>query len=127
MNGMTPERYRENMTIVMVLQALLGTLSLNMKALTLEFGGDNDVVAHFLSRQESGEDREEIEQNFPTEVSVFANGTELDEVLVIPVIELVDDHEPGYIPPGRRSWYSETDRLLQPVRRRMSIIVTARP
>jgi hypothetical protein len=102
MNGMTPELYRENMIIVMVLQALLGTLSLNMKALTLEFGGDNEVVAHFLLRQESGPDREEIEENFPTEVSVFTNGTELGEVLAVPVIEFVTDHEPGYVPPGRR-------------------------
>lgn len=103
MNGITPELNRENMIIITVLQALNGILSVNIKALTLEFGGsDDDVVAHFLFRKESGEDREEIEENFPTEVSVMTNGTELGEVVAVPVIEFVADHEPGYVPPGRR-------------------------
>jgi hypothetical protein len=108
MSGMTPKLYRENFIILMVLQALFGTLSPNLKALTLEFGDNNDIVAHFLLRQESDADREEIEENFPTEVSVMTNGielgdgTELGEVLAVPVIEFVADHEPGYVPPGRR-------------------------
>ncbi len=64
MSGMTPELYRENMIVLMVLQALQGGLSPSMKVLTLEFGGDNDVVAHFLLREESEVDREEIEDNW---------------------------------------------------------------
>ena len=98
---MTSELHRENMIDLMVLQALYGTLTTNMKALSLEFVGA-DVVAHFLLRDESEVDRVEIEDNFPTEVSVLTNGTDIGEVLAIPVIEFVADHDPGYVPPGRR-------------------------
>jgi hypothetical protein len=99
---MTPEVYRENMIELMVLQALLGTLSTNVKALTLEYVGA-DVRAHFLLRADSAEDREEIEENLPTEVSVFTNGIPgMGEVVVDPVIHLVGDEPEGFIPPGRR-------------------------
>jgi hypothetical protein len=99
-SGMTPELDRENMIELMVLQAIYGALSTNLKALTLEFVG-TDVVAHFLLRDESEVDRVGIEDNFPTEVSVLTNGTDIGEVLAIPVIEFVADHDLGHVPPGR--------------------------
>jgi hypothetical protein len=100
MNGMSPKLYRENQIELMVLQALYGVLSSNIKALTLEYV-ERDVVVHFLLGQESEVDREEIEENFPTEISVLTLGTDIGEVLAMPVIEFVGEHEPGYVPPGR--------------------------
>ena len=101
MNGITPELDRQNQIEIVVLQALCGVLSSNIKALTLEYL-ERDVVVHFLLREESEVDREEIEENFPTEVSVLTNGTEIGEVLAIPVIEFVGKNEYGYLPPGRQ-------------------------
>jgi hypothetical protein len=101
-SGMTPRVNGENMIVLMVLQALLGTLSSNVKALTLEFGSEG-VTAHFLLREESSEDREQIEENLPTEVSAFTIGVPgVGDTLVIPMIELVADRAPDYVPPGRR-------------------------
>jgi hypothetical protein len=74
-----------------------------VKAVTLEFEEEGDVTAHFLLREESPADREEIEENFPNEVSVFTIGVPgVGDTLMKPVIELATDHPPGYIPPGRR-------------------------
>lgn len=101
MSGMTPELYRENMIVLCVVQALWGALSPNMKAVTLEFLGE-DVVAHFLLHRESAIDREEVEEEFPVEVDALTAGfPEVGGVLVISKIELVEDHEPGFCPPGR--------------------------
>jgi hypothetical protein len=89
------------MIVLSVVQALCGAVSANTKAITLEFTGD-DVVAHFLLRQESPVDREEIEDDFPTEVAALTMGLpEVGDVLVIPKIELVESHPAGYRPPGR--------------------------
>jgi hypothetical protein len=102
MSGMTPELYRENMIELIVLQALLGVLSSRVKALTLEFEGE-DVIAYFLLREESPEDREEIEENFAAEVEAFTLGVPgVEDTLVRPVIHLAQDYPPGYVPPGRR-------------------------
>jgi hypothetical protein len=101
MSGMTPKLYRENMIVLCVVQALWGALSPNMKAVTLEFPGD-DVVVHFLLHQESSTDREEIEEEFPTEVAVLAIGfPEVGDIGVSTKIELVEHHEPRFRPPGR--------------------------
>jgi hypothetical protein len=101
-SGMTPQLYRENMIELLVLQALLGTISTNVKALTLEFD-EEQVTAHFLLRGESRRDREEIEENLPVEVSVLTNGLpDVGETVVISVIELLADHPIDYVPPGRR-------------------------
>ena len=101
MSGMTPELYRENMIELMIIQALAGHLSSKVKALTLEFNGA-DVIAYFLLREESPEDREEIEEDFAAEVEVFTLGVPgLEDVLVRPVIQLVQDYPQGYVPPGR--------------------------
>ena len=102
MSGMTPELYRENMIELIILQALVGRLTSNLKALTLEFHGE-EVTAYFLLREDSPQDREEIEEELPTEVSVFTNGVPgVGDTLVNPVIQLVADQTEGYVPPGRR-------------------------
>ena len=75
-----------------------------MKAHTLEYVG-TDVVAHVLSPEESEVDREEIEDNLPTEVSVPIYGTDMGEVLATPVIEFVGDHDPVTFRLGGECWY----------------------
>jgi hypothetical protein len=102
MSGMTPEVYRQNMIVIFALQAISGVLTTKVKSVTVEFV-ESGVVAHFLLREESREDREEIEENFPTELSVFANGVPgVGDIRVTPIIELVAEHPPGYVPPGVR-------------------------
>jgi hypothetical protein len=99
--GMHPKLYRENIIVLMLLQAMIGQLSNNVKALSVEFDGE-DVVAHFLLREDNLADREEIFDNLPTEVSVLTNGVPgVGEVLVRPGIELVAERPPGFRPPGR--------------------------
>jgi hypothetical protein len=100
--GMTPKLYRENMIILMVLQAIDGVLSSAVKGLSVEFGEAGDVSAYFLLWEESASDRLEIEENLATEVSVLTNGLpEVGEAVVRPVIELVSEKPPDYRPPGR--------------------------
>jgi hypothetical protein len=98
---MTPTLYRDYMVTLMVLQALTNVLTSKVKGLTLEFRAD-DVVAHFVLRQESPGDEEEILENFPTEVSVLTLGLEgVGEVVVKPEIILAAESRPGDVPPGR--------------------------
>jgi hypothetical protein len=101
MSGMTLALYRENMIVLMVLQALENVLTSNVKTLTLEFRLD-DVVAHFVLRQESPEDEEEILKNLTTEVSALTLGLAgVGEVVVRPRVAMAADHPPRYLPPGR--------------------------
>src|ERR1700678_296040 len=101
MNGMTPELNRENAILLMVLRALTGVLSPAVKGVSLEFIGA-DVIAHFLLRRRSAVDEEEITENLTTEVSTLTNGLpDLGEIVVRPVIELVDELPSDYRLPGR--------------------------
>src|SRR5580658_6109929 len=101
MTGMTPELYRENMVVIVILQAICGTLTSAVKALTIESNGA-EVTAYVLLRRESPADREEVTENLPAEVSAFTNGVPgIGEVVVRPVIQLAEDHPTGYVPPGR--------------------------
>ena len=100
--GMTPTLYRENMVILMVLQAIHGVLSSAVKGLSLEFDENGGATAYFLLREESASDRQEIEEDFATEVSVLTLGlSEVGDVVVRPVIELASEKPPGYRLPGR--------------------------
>ncbi len=102
MNGPSARLYRENMIILMVMQAVSGALTSNVKGLTIEFSDDGGITAHFLMRCESPEDVEEITEDFPTEVSVFTMGVpEIGDIAVRPIIELTSEHPEGYVPPGR--------------------------
>lgn len=99
---MTAELYRENVVILEALQAIHGVLTSAVKGLSLEFDNDGSVTAHFLLREESASDRQEIEENFATEVSVLTNGIPgVGEVVVRPMIQLVSEKPPGYRLPGR--------------------------
>lgn len=102
MSGMTPDLYRQNMIVILILQALCGTLTSAVKALTIEFAQGDEVTTYFLLREESSHDRIEIIENFPTELSAFTNGVPgVDEVVVRPIVQLVEEHPRGYVPPGR--------------------------
>jgi hypothetical protein len=102
MSGVDRTLYRENMIVLMIMQAITGVLSSTVRGLSLEFTGPHDVIAHFLLREPSAMDEEEIIENLPTEVSVLTNGIEgVGEAVVRPVIELEQDHPVGYQPPGR--------------------------
>jgi len=60
------------------------------------------LSAYFLLWEESASDRQEIEGNLATEVSVLTNGLpEVGEAVVRPVIEVVSEKPPDYRPPGR--------------------------
>jgi len=105
MNGMTPELNRENTILLMFLQALTGVLSPAVKGVSLEFVGA-DVIAHFLLRKRSPVDEEEITENLTTEVSTLTNGLpDVGEIVVRPVIELVDEFPSDYRPPGRTVFF----------------------
>ena len=98
---MTPDLYRQNLTVLMVLQAIQGALTSNLKALSLEFQEDK-VIGYLLLRRRSPQDEDEILNNTPTEVSVLTNGVaDLGEVLLEPEIVFVDDRPAGYVLPGR--------------------------
>jgi hypothetical protein len=102
MTGMTPAIHRENTVVLIVLQAIFGVLTSNVKGLSLEFAPDDTVVAYFLLRTRSPEDEQEILENVPTEVSVSTNGVPgVGEVLVVPKIVFADDRPHDYVPPGR--------------------------
>jgi hypothetical protein len=68
-----PKLARENFIVLSAIQALHGSLSTNVTAARLEFVRD-DLRAHFLFRAEDRADRQEIEENFPTEVEVLLLG-----------------------------------------------------
>jgi hypothetical protein len=102
MTGMYPGLYRENMVVLMVLQAISGVLTCAVTAMSLEFLAEEVVLAHFLLREPSPEDEAEIYENLATEVSVFTNGLpDVGEVVLRPDIAFVADHPAGYLPPGR--------------------------
>jgi hypothetical protein len=48
MSGMSPKLYRENMTILMVLQAIYDRLTANVVALHLDFADDRRATAYFV-------------------------------------------------------------------------------
>jgi hypothetical protein len=90
-HGMTPELYRQNMIELMVLQALQGALTSQVKALSLEFENE-DVIAHFVLRGPSPADEEEIRESFPGEVSALTLGDEgPGDILVSPRILHADE------------------------------------
>jgi hypothetical protein len=94
--------YRENMVIVAAMEAICGQLTTAVKALSLDFKSDH-VVAHFLLRHESAADREEIEDEFPSEFEALTNGyPDTHGTVIRPVIQLADDRPEGYLPPGRQ-------------------------
>ncbi len=99
MTGMTPELYRENMVTLFVMDALVGELTYNVRALFLEFQAD-DIVAHFLLRGPSPEDENEILEEFPFGLAALTHnipGVGVAEVT--PVIHY--DGEGPTRPPGR--------------------------
>jgi hypothetical protein len=102
---MDPQLFRENMIELVVIDALAGQLTPAVKILTLEYVGE-DVIAHFVFREESPEDRAEIESNLAAEVSALTNGWEgVGDTLVIPTIEISTDHPAGYVPTGRQVFH----------------------
>jgi hypothetical protein len=92
---------RENAIVLMVIQALCGVVTTNWKAVSLEFPGQ-DLRAHFLLRRDLPEDREEIEEEFPSEIAALTLGTiENGDILVKTIIHLVDEVGADLLPPGR--------------------------
>jgi hypothetical protein len=75
---------------------------------TLEFAGD-DLRAHFLLRRDIAEDREEIEEEFPSELSALTLGTiERGDFFIETVIHFVDEVGDEFRPPGRPVlWFRE--------------------
>lgn len=82
----------ENYQVVSAVQALLGAISSNMKAISLECIGEN-VHLHFWLEQDSGEDREIIRE--------ISEDLEALQVTDVPIVAHV---ETGSVPatlPGR--------------------------
>lgn len=101
-SGMNPNLYRENMVVLMIMQAIASVLTSNVQGLSVEFTGPHDVVTHFLLRDSSPSDEHEIFENLPAEVSVLTNGLEgVGETVVRPVVVVARDHPGGYRLPGR--------------------------
>jgi hypothetical protein len=91
--------HRENMIVLAVVQALCGSVSSNVKAVTVEFPGDS-VLVHFLLRQDAVDDREEIMDDFPVEVVALTLGVpEVGDVFVQTSVQVMGDQRP--LPAGR--------------------------
>ncbi len=102
--GRDPDVHTKNMIEVFVMQALLGVLTPNLKALSLDYFTDDPTVitAYFLLREDRAEDREEFLEEFSAEVDAFMGVPEVMGLRVKPVIEIASDRPVGYLPPGRR-------------------------
>jgi hypothetical protein len=93
---------RENAIVLSVVEALCGSMTADVKAVTIQFPFD-DVVVNFLLRSRSNHSAGWLLDDFPTEVAVLTMGIpEVGDVRVTPQIEYLEDREADYVPPGRR-------------------------
>lgn len=81
---------RENNIVLCVVQALVGAVSPNYRWVTVEFLDSGDIRVHFVLTEERSEDREEIEEEFPTEVKVLTLGW-IGDIGIEPVIHIGDE------------------------------------
>ena len=98
---MTPEMERRLIITVSVMQALLGLLSTNIRAVSIEFLPDNSIRTHFQLHDVTDEDRTAIEEEFPTEVGIYtADWPEVGEVLFETAVKTSSHVDPGAVSPG---------------------------
>lgn len=94
---------RENRIVLSVIQALVGAISSNVLRITVELVG-TDVRVHFVLTEDSREDREEFEQEFPSEVEALLLG-DINDCKVQPVVHVgLADWPPGRPVFGVRSY-----------------------
>ena len=90
---------RENRIVLGLVQALVGAISPNVVRVSVEFVGA-DAHVHVVLGRDSPEDREEFEEDLPTEVEALLLG-DINDCLIVPVIHLLSALGKGEWPPGR--------------------------
>ena len=103
---------RENSIVLCVLQALIGAVSPNYRWVTVEFLDSGDIRVHLVLREERREDREEIEEELPTEVEVLTLGW-IGDIGIEPVIHVGDELGLGDLP-GRPVFGARRQLMLNP-------------
>ncbi len=93
------ELERQNRIVVSVVQALVGAISPNVHRITVEFS-NRDARVHFVLGEDLPADREEFEEEFPTEVEALLLG-DINDCLVVPVIHITSSIDETEWPPGR--------------------------
>jgi hypothetical protein len=87
----------ENGLVLDAIQALVGSISENFLAISLEADlSSESVIVHFALAEESDTDREEIEEDFPVELIAPGGRTNLDVRTEIWIgSDIVRDRWPG--------------------------------
>jgi hypothetical protein len=93
------ELERENRIVGSVVQALVGAISPNVLRISVEFVG-RDARLHVVLAEDLALDREEFEEDLPTEVEALLLG-DINDCAVTSVIHLGSDGDLTHGPPGR--------------------------
>ena len=93
------ELERENGIVLAIVQALVGAISPNVLRISVEFVG-RDAYVHIALSEDLSADRQEFEEEFPSEVAALLQ-PDLYDCAVIPVIHVDPTNDPTAWSPGR--------------------------
>ncbi|WP_232616682.1 hypothetical protein [Leptospira weilii] len=92
-----PVNQSENQQVLNIVQAMLGNISWNVRAVSLVCNNEASVVLHFVLAEDQPEDREEIEDiGFEFEALQFSR-IDVDVVVTVNAGPLIDGDTPGRI------------------------------